>query len=265
MGLFHRGHDALVVQRAQAAQVDHFGVDVFFRQRFRRFERLVDVGAVGENRDVFSGAFRFRPADRKRFGSGIEFAFFVVEQGIFEDQYRIGVGERQQEHIVRVLHRSRGENLEAGNVRVPALQTVRMLSGKLFSGPRRRADDEGDADRSAGHVPQRRGVVHDLVECEEAEIDGHDLDDGAHSVHRGPDARPGKARFAQRGVENALGSEPFQQPFADGIAAAVAADVLTGEKDPLILFHRFLDGVVYGIAVGCFHLLPLLFGVDEAR
>jgi len=39
------------------------------------------------------------------------------------------------------------------------------------------ADHERDVELTAGHVQQRGRVVEDLVEREQAEVHGHDLDD----------------------------------------------------------------------------------------
>ena len=82
-----------------------------------------------------------------------------------------------------------------------------MLRGDLPPRARRHADHERHADLSARHVPQRRRVVEDLIEREQAEVHGHDLDDRAHPGDRRADARADERRLRERRVADALGPE----------------------------------------------------------
>ena len=108
----------------------------------------------------------------------------------------------------------------------------------------------GHVEQTAGHVQEGGGVVHDLVERQQAEIDGHDLDDRPHPAHGGADPDPGERRFRQRGVADPLGTEFVEQALADGKAAAVAADILAHQEDPLVLVHRLADRLAHRLAVG---------------
>ena len=81
---------------------------------------------------------------------------------------------------------------------------------------------------------QRRGVVHDLVEREQAEVDGHDLDDRPHPAERGADAGADERRLRQRRVADALGTELVEQALAHREAAAVAADVLAHQEHAVV-------------------------------
>ena len=51
------------------------------------------------------------------------------------------------------------------------------------------------------------GVVHDLVEGEEAEIDGHDLDDRAHPAHRRADPHADEGGLREGGIADPLRAE----------------------------------------------------------
>jgi hypothetical protein len=99
-------------------------------------------------------------------------------------------------------------------------------------------------------VQQRRSVVHDLVECEQAEVDGHDFDDRSHAAERGTDAGANERRLGQRSVANSIGAELLQQTEADGEASAVAADVFAEEEDALVGLHRFSNRLADRFAVG---------------
>ena len=52
-----------------------------------------------------------------------------------------------------------------------------------------------------------------------------------------PMPAPDEGRLGQRGVPDPLRAELFQQPEADGEAAAVAADVLAHQEYAVILAH----------------------------
>ncbi len=65
-----------------------------------------------------------------------------------------------------------------------------MLRGHLAPGAGGHADDQGDVEPAPGHVQQRRFVVHELVEREQADVHGHDLDDRPHPGEGRTDARP---------------------------------------------------------------------------
>ena len=86
-----------------------------------------------------------------------------------------------------------------------------MLGGELAAGAGGHADHERHVELAARHVQQRGGVVHDLVEREQAEVDGHDLDDRAHAAERGADAGADEGRLRQRRVADALGPELLEQ------------------------------------------------------
>ena len=50
--LLHRRENRFAVERQQRAQVDHLGLDAFFRQFRRGFERRVHHGRVADDRQV---------------------------------------------------------------------------------------------------------------------------------------------------------------------------------------------------------------------
>ena len=109
-----------------------------------------------------------------------------------------------------------------------------MLRGELPAGAGGHPDHQRHVELAAGHVQQGGGVVEDLVEGQQAEVDGHDLDDRPHPAQGGADAGADERRLRQRGVADPFGAELLQQAEADREAAAVAADVLAHEEDPVV-------------------------------
>ena len=92
----------------------------------------------------------------------------------------------------------------------------------------------GDGELAARHVAERRRVVHDLVEGQQAEVDRHDLDDRPHAAERGADAGADERGLRERRVADALGPELLEQPVAHREGATVAADVLAHQEDARI-------------------------------
>ncbi len=125
-----------------------------------------------------------------------------------------------------------------------------MLRGELSAGAGGHADHQRDVELAARHVEDRGGVVDDLIEREQAEVDRHDLDDRSHAAERRADAGADERRFRERRVADALGPELLEQALAHGEAAAVAADVLAHEKDARIALQRLADGGAHRLAVG---------------
>src|SRR6516162_4356415 len=74
------------------------------------------------------------------------------------------------------------------------------LRRELAACPGRHANHNRYFELPARHVADRRRVVDDLVECQEAEIDRHDLDDRTHSAKRGANPGADKSRFGERGI-----------------------------------------------------------------
>ena len=109
-----------------------------------------------------------------------------------------------------------------------------MLRRELAAGTGRHANDDRYFELPARHVPDRRRVVDDLVECQETEIDRHDLDDRAHPAKRSADPGADKGRLGQRRIADAVGTELVEEAFGDRIAAAIAPNVLAHQKDALV-------------------------------
>ena len=168
---------------------------------------------------------------------------------MLKDDDRVGVLERGGEHAASVRQRGRRDDPDPGNVGIPRLEAVRMLRRELPSCARRHPDDERHVALAAGHVQQRCGVVEDLVQREQAEVDRHDLDDGPHSAERCPDACSSKSVLRQRRIANAVGAELLQQSEADTVRTAIRADVLTHQKDPLVVQQCLADRSTHGLAV----------------
>jgi hypothetical protein len=249
-GLRHRRHDGCIVERPQTTKIDDVGLDAIGGQGVCGFQRLPQRTAVGNERNVFSLTPHHRLVDGDRAGVRRELSGHVVEHDIFEDQHRVRVLERGPEHAARIFERCRGQHLEARNVRVPALETVRMLGGKLTAGAGRHADYQWNAELIARHMAHRRGGVEDLVERQETEVHRHQFDDRPHTGHRGADTGAGKSGLRKRRIANTVGTEFRQQPLAHRVTAARAADILAHQEYTVVPAKRIADRLAHRIAIG---------------
>ena len=215
-----------------------------------RLERLAERAAVSDQREVLAGTPHCRAVDVHGAGVRRQLAFQVVEQRILEHDDRVRVEQRGPEHPPRVLERRGRHDADARDVRVPPLEAVRMLRGELPPGTGRHADHERDAELAARHMADGGGVIDDLVEREQAEVDGHHFDDRQHAVQRRADARADERRLGQRRVAYALLAEFRQQSLAHGVAAAVAPDVLAHEEHALVAGERLPQCLAQRFPVG---------------
>ena len=129
--------------------------------------------------------------DRTRIGR--EFPGHVIKHDILEYEHRVGVFQCGPKHSARVFDRCGGQHLDAGNVRVPAFQAVRMLGGDLTPAAGRKTDHQRYSELITRHMPNGCGAVEDLIKREQAEVDGHQFHDRTHAGHGGADAGAGES------------------------------------------------------------------------
>ena len=149
---------------------------------------------------------------------------------MLEDQHRVRVGQRRREHVAGVLDDGRREHAQPRDMGIPAFEAVRMLRRDLPPAAGRHADHQRHRELAARHVRDRRGVVDDLIERQQAEIHGHDLDNRPHPGQRRADPGADKGALRQRRIANALLPEFVEQALGHGVAAAVAPDILAHQK-----------------------------------
>ena len=68
-----------------------------------------------------------------------------------------------------------------------------------------------------------------------------------------PMPAPTKADSESGRVADPLGAEFLEQAVADREAAAVPADVLAHEEDPIVALQRFAEGLAHRLAIGLLH------------
>src|SRR5699024_2219945 len=93
------------------------------------------------------------------------------------------------------------------------------------------------------------GVVDDLVDGQQREVDRHDLDDRAQAEHGGSDGRADEALLGDRGVPDPLGAEFFEETLGDLVGALEDTDLLAHDEDVLVAEHLGAQCVPQSLAV----------------
>src|SRR6266487_1431152 len=83
---------------------------------------------------------------------------------------------------------------------------------------------------SARHREHVGRVVYNLIESDERETEGHELDNRAQADHGRADAESGKTVFTNRGVDDAPRAEALEQALAHFVSAVVFRDFFAHQK-----------------------------------
>ena len=130
-----------------------------------------------------------------------------------------------------------------------ALPRLRVLRRELQRGAVRPAEDDRHLVLAARHVEHLRRGVHDLVDREQREVPGHELDDRAKPDHRRADADAGEAELGDRRVDDAHLAELLEESLGDLVRALVDGDFLAHEEDAVVALHLLADGLAEGVSV----------------
>jgi hypothetical protein len=142
---------------------------------------------------------RAGPRDRRRARP-----LHAVERLGLHHEHRVVVADGRLEQPFGVRRERRRDDLEPGDVRVEVLHRVRVLAADLARARVRPAEDDGAVELPAGHLPDLRRVVQDLVERDGAEVPRHELDDGPQPDHRRADADARRTPLGDGRVDDAL-------------------------------------------------------------
>ena len=94
------------------------------------------------------------------------------------------------------------------------------------------------------------GIVDDLIQCQNAEIHGHELDDGMQPRHGGADSQAREAGFRDRGIHHPLRAEFFHETLTDFEGALVVAHFLADQENARVSTHLLPHGLVQRFPIG---------------
>src|ERR1700736_3294985 len=95
----------------------------------------------------------------------------------------------------------------------------------------------------AEHVMKFGRAIDNQVASEQAEIDGHEFENGAQAAQRRANCCARNHLFCQGSVTHALLTKLLEQSLADGVGAAIPGDVLAQNKNALVAQHFFANGL----------------------
>ncbi len=182
--------------------------------------------------------------------SSRDLALDVVEREALEEEHGIVVADRRLQQPARVGGRGRGDDLQAGHVREPGVEALRVLGRELRAAAARRADDQRAARLAAEHVADLGRVVDDLVEGVEREVHGHDLHDRPRAGHRRADRGADEALLGDRRVAHAVGAELLHQAGGDAVGAVEEPDLLAHHEHALVALELLPQRLVERLADG---------------
>src|SRR3989454_6203428 len=154
----HRLHHGRHVERSQRPEADHLSLDALAGELLRRGNGRMDHPAVGDDRGV-AAAPHHRGLPKGQGKIRIWYlSFQPVQRGIFQEDHGILAADRRAEQSLRLRRRGGRNDIQAGEVRVGGLQTLRVLRGQLHARAVGAADDQRNVDLSAGEGAQRGGA-----------------------------------------------------------------------------------------------------------
>ncbi len=270
VGLGDRAQHGVEVERAQRAGVDHLGLHaVLLGERLRgalggdRHPRDADdrhVGALAAHGRVAEGLHVVLPVGH--------LAPLAVERLVLDEDHGVLVADRGLQQALGVGGGGGGGDEQPGHVHEERLQAVGVRGPQLVARALGHAHHQRHAGLPAEHVVDVGGVVDDLVEREQREVDRHQLDHRAQPDHRGADAHADDRVLGDRGVAHAPLAELLQQAGGDLEGAAEHADVLAHQHHALVARELLAQRGVERLAVahgGHPALLPVRLVLPRSR
>ena len=88
------------------------------------------------------------------------------------------------------------------------------------------------------------------IDRDEAEAEGHELNDRPEADHRRTNPHASEAFFRDRRVDHALGTKAVEHPLGDLVGSVVLGNLLTHDEDAVIALHLLAHRLVQSFAIG---------------
>ncbi len=265
-GLAHRGFEGVEVERLEAGDVDHFGLDAALRQALGGLLGLVDAGAPADQGQV--AAFAKGEATVQWQAPGVvrqRLRVHPVEPGRLEEDHRIGIVDRRQEQAVGPRRRRRHQHADAGDVREHRLGRLAVVLRRADPRAHRRAQHQRAGQAAAGAIAQAAGMGYQLLHGGVDEAHELDLHHRLQALGGHADGQPGDHVLRQRRIQHPLEAEALAQAEGGAKHPAVDPDVFAQHHHRLVLGHgpvqrqvdRLQKGQAFRFAVALIHVRPL--------
>ena len=90
-------------------------------------------------------------------------AFDIIQQFMFDKEHGIRVAHCRFKHALDIIRGSRHDHFETGDMGIPGLEHLRVLSGSLGASSSWHTYDQGQLRLPAKHVAQLGGTVDDQI------------------------------------------------------------------------------------------------------
>ena len=212
-GLAHRGNNWRDVERTQNAHIDNFGRAADLVQNVSRAHGLKDTMRRCDDGDVFAFADNARTIERILVVALGHVAGRIVEKPVLDEDHRIVVFNGRDQHSLGVGGESRHHDLEAGEICKQRLKALRVLGALAPAAPDHHTNDQRHLVLAIADVRSLRGVVHDLLECEQRELHTMKADDRPLTGNCSPDRDTDRAIFGDRHLDDAILAEFVADAF----------------------------------------------------
>ena len=172
----------------------------------------------------------------------------VVARPALEKDHRVVVANRRGHQPLGVGGIRRHHHLEPRHVREHRLERLRVLRRDLHGRAARAAEHDRHRELPGRHLVDLRRVVDDLIDRDEREVEGHELDDRTQPDHGRADADAGEAHLRDRRVDHAPLREVLQQALRHLVRALVVPDLLAHEEDVVVAIHLLAHRLVERLA-----------------
>src|SRR5262249_42771505 len=145
-------------------------------------------------RDVLTAPGDTCPADRDNEPGIVRYReAFAVNEFVLEKDNGVWIADSGLQQALVVGAGVRRNDLEAGNMRIPARIALRMLRGDAGGDAVGSAEDDRAAHLPARHVAGLAGGVDDLVDRLHRKVESHELDDRPQAGKTSADPEAGES------------------------------------------------------------------------
>src|SRR5260370_11523363 len=163
---------------------------------------------------------------------------------MLEENHGVFLTDTRLQQPLRMSRCGRNHDAQSGAMQEIGFKALAMLCTELMARALRCAYNHRHLGVAAEHVMNLGGVVDDLIDREQAEIDRHQLDNWLECAHRGADSGADDREFRNRRVTDALFAVDSKQPVGDLECTAEVADLLAHDEYTLIAVEFLAQGLV---------------------
>src|SRR5216683_1686009 len=168
---------------------------------------------------------------------------------MLEENRGVVLTDTRLQQPLRISRCGRNHDAQSGAMQEIGFEALAMLCTELMARALRCAYDHRHLGMAAEHVMNLGGVVDNLIDREQAEIDRHQLDNRLEPAHRGADSGADDREFRNRRVTHALFAVDGKQPVGDLECTAEVTDLLAHDEYTLIAVEFLAQGLVERFSV----------------